>query len=70
MKKTYKISGMECSSCATLIEVELEDQGIKSKCSYAKETLEVEDNDKVQEQKIKLLVKNLGYELNSTSISG
>ena len=70
MKKTYKISGMDCSSCATLIEVELEDQGIKSKCSFAKETLEVENDGNIQDQKIKSLVKNFGYELETLSKSG
>lgn len=42
MKKIYKIKGMDCASCASLIEMDLEDAGIKTKCSYSKETLEVE----------------------------
>ena len=40
-KKIYKISGFDCASCATMLEMDLEDAGIKCKCSYAKETLEV-----------------------------
>lgn len=43
MKKTYKIGGMDCASCASLLEMDLEDAGIKASCSYAKETLEIED---------------------------
>lgn len=41
-KKTYKISGMHCASCAMLIEGELEDAGIAATCSYAKQIVEVE----------------------------
>jgi copper chaperone CopZ len=41
-KKVYKIKGMDCASCASLLEMDLEDVGIKGKCSYPKETLEVE----------------------------
>ena len=70
MKKIYKISGMDCSSCATLIEVELEDEGIISKCSFARETLEFENNGKDDEKKLKSLVKKLGYELNTLPKSG
>jgi len=42
MIKKYKILGMDCASCASLLECDLEDAGIKCNCSYAKGTLEVE----------------------------
>lgn len=42
MKKTYKIKGFDCASCAALLEMDLEDAGIKAKCSYPKESVEVE----------------------------
>ncbi len=61
MKKTYKIKGMDCASCASLIEMDLEDAGIKASCSYAKETLEVEaDHD---QKKLMEVVKNAGYNI-------
>lgn len=60
-KKTYKVLNMDCASCALLIEGELEDAGIKAKCSYAKQTLEIEgEHDK---KKIHEAVKQAGYEL-------
>jgi len=40
--KKYKIKGLDCASCASLIEMDLEEKGIMCKCSYAKETLEIE----------------------------
>lgn len=60
-KKTYKVLKMDCASCALLIEGELEDGGIKAKCSYAKECLEIEGEH--DEKKIKELVKKAGYDL-------
>lgn len=62
-KKIYKVSGMDCTSCAMLIESDLEDAGIKAKCSYASQTLEIQDNGKIAEEKIKEIVKNSGYSL-------
>ena len=61
MKKTYKVLNMDCASCALLIEGELEDAGINSKCSYAKQLLEVEGEH--EEKKIKAIVKKAGYDL-------
>ena len=55
----YKIKGMNCSSCASMIELDLEDAGIKGKCSYAKEELTVEvphDSKKVID-----IIKKSGY---------
>lgn len=61
MNKIYKIKGMDCASCATLIEMDLEDAGINCKCSYAKETLEVEgDHDS---KKVIEIVNKSGYSI-------
>lgn len=64
IKKTYKVEGMDCTSCASLIEMDLEDAGFKASCSYAKETLEVEfDEKKQKEQDIKSVVLKSGYKI-------
>ncbi|CAN5293582.1 hypothetical protein BH10PAT1_BH10PAT1_3470 [soil metagenome] len=61
-KKTYKVEGMDCTSCAMIIESDLEDAGVKAKCSFAKQILEVEfDPKKIPETKIKEIVKTSGY---------
>ena len=63
-KKTYKVAGMDCTSCALLIESDLEDAGVKARCSYAKQTLEVEfDEKKINEERIKDVVKKTGYRI-------
>lgn len=61
MNKTYKIKGMDCASCASLIELDLEDSGIKAKCSYPKETLEVEG--KHDTKKVVEIVSKAGYSI-------
>jgi copper chaperone CopZ len=51
-KKIYKIEGMDCPNCATMLECDLEDLGCKAKCSYANSTLEIlgaHDRKKVEE---------------------
>jgi len=63
MKKIYKISGMNCPSCAALLESDLEDLEIKVKCSYKKGALEVEFNDKLKESEIFSLVEKSGYKI-------
>lgn len=64
IKKTYKVEGMHCASCAAVIEADLEDAGVTAACSYAKQTIDVEfDETKVQEEKIKQLVAESGYQL-------
>lgn len=60
-KKTYKIEGMDCASCATLLELDLEDAGIKATCSYAKGTLEVDKNS--DSKKVVEIVKKSGYSI-------
>lgn len=62
-KKTYQVLNMDCSSCAMLIEGELEDAGIIANCSYAKQTLEIEGEH--DEEKVKKAVKAAGYSLAS-----
>ena len=44
MIKIYKIKGMDCASCATMLEINLEEEGIKCRCSFIKGTLEVDAN--------------------------
>lgn len=64
MKKTYKVNGMHCNSCAMVIESDLEDAGVTAKVSYANETLDVDfDEKKVNEEKIKSVVKSAGYSI-------
>jgi copper chaperone CopZ len=60
-KKKYKVKGMHCTACVLMIESELEDIGVKSKCSFVKEILVVEfDPNKISEEKIKQTVKSTG----------
>ena len=61
MKKIYKIKGMHCASCASMIELDLEDAGITGKCDYAKETVEVEDN--ADKKKVVEIVTKAGYSI-------
>lgn len=58
-KSVYKINGMDCAACASVIELDLEDAGIKASCSYARETLEV--NGQHDPKKVIEIVKKSGY---------
>ena len=61
-KKTYNIEGMHCTSCAMVIESDLEDIGVKATCSYAKQSLDVEfDETNITDQQISDVVKKSGY---------
>ena len=63
-KKTFKVQGMHCTSCAMVIESDLEDAGVKASCSYAKATLDVEfDPARVPEKTIHHVVAQSGYTL-------
>ena len=63
-KKTFKIDGMHCTSCALLIESDLEDAGVTAVCNYAKQTLTVEfDDNKIDEKRIKDVVLKAGYQI-------
>jgi copper chaperone CopZ len=61
MKKTYKIEGMDCASCASLLEMDMEDAGISATCSYTKEELAVSENH--DPKKIEEVVKKAGYKI-------
>jgi hypothetical protein len=61
----YKIKGMDCPSCATMLELTFEECGIKCKCSYPKEEIEVtgaHDKDKVIE-----IVSKSGYSIKNSN---
>lgn len=63
VKKKIKIDGMHCSSCAMTIDFDLEDAGVKSKTSYAKQECEVEfDEEKVKLEQIIAQIKGTGYQ--------
>ena len=63
-KKTFKIDGMHCTSCALLIESDLEDAGVKASCSYAKQMLDVEfDEGKLGDDVIKKIVIASGHKI-------
>lgn len=62
-KKVYKVKGMDCASCATILELDFEDAGIKAKCDYATEKLEVEFDDCLGGENIEKIVKHAGYGL-------
>ena len=59
--KIYKIKGLDCASCASLVEIDLEEKGIKCKCSYTKESLEVEGEHDFK--MLKEIVKKSGYNI-------
>jgi len=54
---------MHCTSCAMVIEGELEDIGAKASCSYAKQLVDVEyDEKKFSEDAIKKTIQSAGYQ--------
>lgn len=57
----YKIKGFDCASCASLLEMDLEDAGIPAKCSYQKEELTIDD--KHDKKKLEEIVKKSGYKI-------
>ena len=50
-----------------LIEGELEDVGVKATCSYAKQTVEVESKEHIDEEYVRATVARAGYTLVSDS---
>ncbi|HJZ05956.1 hypothetical protein A2634_01385 [Candidatus Amesbacteria bacterium RIFCSPHIGHO2_01_FULL_48_32] len=59
-KKIYKLSGMHCTSCAMVIEGELEDQlGVRAACDWIKQIVEVEGE--VDDKKIRQIIEAQGY---------
>ena len=63
MTKIYKIKGLDCPSCATLLEMDLEDAGIKGKCSYIKEIVEIENES--DKNKLIEIVSKSGYSIHA-----
>lgn len=64
IKKKLKIEGMHCSSCAMMIEGELEDIGVTAKCSFAAQIVEVEfDNQKISDGDIAKAIQKAGYKI-------
>jgi len=64
VKKTYKVKGMTCNSCAHLIENKLKDKVNHVSASFTKETAEIDfDSEKISENQIKKIVEKQGYEL-------
>lgn len=62
VKKIYKIDGMHCSSCAMMIEGELEDIGLPATCSYQKQEVIVETTEDVEADiKIIRAIEKAGY---------
>lgn len=64
-KAKLKISGMHCSSCAMIIDGDLEDiEGVKSaKTNYVKQECEVEfEEEVVQIEHIVKTIENTGYQ--------
>ena len=61
MTKTYKLSGMDCANCATMLECDLEDAGCKAKCSYAKGVLVIEEPH--DPKKVVETVRKAGYSI-------
>lgn len=59
--KVYKIKGMDCTSCASLLELDLEDAGIIAKCSYPKESLEIDGEH--DPKKVVEIVSKAGYSI-------
>jgi len=53
---------MHCASCASMIELDLEDVGITARCSYTNSTIEVEE--KHDGKKLIDTLKKSGYSIN------
>ncbi len=70
MKKTYKLKGMNCNSCAMLIEKSLKDKVNHVSASYSKEEAIVDfDENKISEKEIIEEIEKLGYECYNGEIS-
>jgi sulfite exporter TauE/SafE/copper chaperone CopZ len=68
MKKTFKIEGMHCNSCALLIEKSLKDKVNSIKASFAKEEAEINfDESRITESEIKEEITKLGYKIKQES---
>ena len=57
---------MHCNSCATSIELELEDKVNSVNASYADEKAEIDfDSKKISESEIIKIIKKMGYEVDA-----
>ncbi|KKT58210.1 MAG: hypothetical protein UX91_C0004G0077 [Candidatus Amesbacteria bacterium GW2011_GWB1_47_19] len=64
IKKTYKLSGLHCTSCAMLIEGELEDIGADAKCNWVKQNVEVDYDPKIISEDIVIqAIQKNGYKI-------
>ncbi|OGM10658.1 hypothetical protein A2159_01080 [Candidatus Woesebacteria bacterium RBG_13_34_9] len=62
-RKIYKIEGMDCPSCAQMLELDLEDKGIKSSCDFAGKTLIVESERESDIISVEEILKKSGYSI-------
>jgi copper chaperone CopZ len=60
---TFEVVGMHCASCAAMIENELEDAGYKARCSYAKQTLQIEKKIPIDAKRIREVLQHVGYDI-------
>lgn len=68
MKKIFKIKGMHCNSCASLIHNSLKDRVNSISVSYAKEQAEIDfDENKISEDEIKSKIEKAGYSIADNS---
>lgn len=66
VKETYPVLGMTCASCVRKIETVLnKTNGVtKATVNFATEKVTIEyDNDKLNLDEIKKIIKSIGYEL-------
>lgn len=66
VKETYPVLGMTCASCVRKIETVLnKTNGVaEATVNFATEKVTIEyDNDKLNLDEIKKIIKNIGYEL-------
>lgn len=62
IKKTFKLSGLHCTSCSLVIEGEVEDLGAKADCDFLKQEVKVEyDPKKLSEKQIVEAIEKQGY---------
>ncbi len=64
MRKIFKIEGMHCTSCAKVIQMELEGKVNKILIDYKKEFAEVDyDEKKINDRQIAEMIIKLGYKV-------
>ena len=64
-KKVFKVEGMDCDSCAKMIELDLEDAGVVARCSFAKKTLEIDENNGITKEEIQKILDKDGYRIST-----